>query len=57
VAEFDYIFRKSTKSSYPSFTTALAATIGAGCLLLLLNILIFAAILYHRERRKAAENK
>ncbi|XP_059483382.1 neuroligin-2-like isoform X2 [Neocloeon triangulifer] len=46
---------KNTKSSYPSFTTALAATIGAGCLLLLLNILIFAAILYHRERRKAAD--
>ncbi|XP_065344055.1 neuroligin-4, X-linked-like isoform X2 [Cloeon dipterum] len=46
---------KNPKSSYPSFTTALAATIGAGCLLLLLNILIFAAILYHRERRKAAD--
>ncbi|KAF4518653.1 hypothetical protein B566_EDAN002687 [Ephemera danica] len=45
------------KSSFLSWPTALALTLGAGCLLLLLNILIFAAILYHRERRKEAKQK
>lgn len=35
---------------YYSYTTALGITVGIGCLLLILNMLIFAGIYYQRER-------
>ncbi|XP_018325861.1 neuroligin-1-like [Agrilus planipennis] len=35
---------------YYSYTTALGVTVGVGCLLLVLNLLIFAGIYYQRER-------
>lgn len=35
---------------YYSYTAALGVTVGVGCLLLLLNMLIFAGIYYQRER-------
>lgn len=35
-----------------SYTAALGVTVGVGCLLLVLNMLIFAGIYYQRERSK-----
>lgn len=35
-----------------SYTAALGVTVGVGCLLLILNILIFAGIYYQRERSR-----
>lgn len=40
---------------YYSTSTALGVTVGVGCLLLVLNALIFSAIYYQRRRRKARE--
>lgn len=37
---------------YYSTTTALAITVGVGCVLLILNMLIFAGIYYQRDREK-----
>lgn len=37
---------------YYSTTTALAITVGVGCVLLVLNMLIFAGIYYQRDRDK-----
>lgn len=43
---------------YYSYTAALGVTVGVGCLLLLLNMLIFAGIYYQRgrDRRKDRQN-
>lgn len=35
-----------------SYTAALGVTVGVGCLLLVLNMLIFAGIYYQRERSR-----
>lgn len=43
--------RHLTNSQFQSYSAALAITIGVGCFLLLLNILIFAAIYYQRVKR------
>ncbi|CAH0393511.1 unnamed protein product [Bemisia tabaci] len=45
------LLRKLTSRHY-SYTTALGITVGVGCLLLLLNLVIFAGIYYQRKRRK-----
>lgn len=37
---------------YESYNTALGVTVGVGCVLLLLNMLIFAGIFYRRDRKK-----
>lgn len=37
---------------YSSYTAALGVTVGVGCLLLVLNMLIFAGIYYQRERSR-----
>lgn len=37
---------------HSSYTAALGVTVGVGCLLLVLNMLIFAGIYYHRERSR-----
>ncbi|KAG8224185.1 hypothetical protein J437_LFUL002307 [Ladona fulva] len=42
------LLRKLASSHYQSYTAALAVTIGVGCLLLVLNVLIFAGI--YRQR-------
>lgn len=47
----DSFLRRLTNNQFQSYSTALAVTIGVGCFLLLLNILIFAGIYYQRERR------
>ena len=41
-----------TSRHYYSTTTALAITVGVGCILLVLNMLIFAGIYYQRDRDK-----
>lgn len=43
--------RHLTNNQFQSYSAALAITIGVGCFLLLLNILIFAAIYYQRVKR------
>lgn len=47
----DGFLRHLTNSQFHSYSAALAITIGVGCFLLLLNILIFAGIYYQRVRR------
>ncbi|EAL38837.3 AGAP011916-PA, partial [Anopheles gambiae str. PEST] len=42
----------SLSLSFRSYTAALGVTVGVGCLLLLLNMLIFAGIYYQRDRTK-----
>lgn len=44
-------FTRLISIQFQSYSTALTATIVVGCFLLLLNILIFAAIYYQREKR------
>lgn len=43
--------RHLTNGQFQNYSAALAITIGVGCFLLLLNILIFAAIYYQRVKR------
>lgn len=43
--------RHITNGQFHNYSAALAITIGVGCFLLLLNILIFAAIYYQRVKR------
>lgn len=47
----DGFLRHLTSSQFHSYSAALAITIGVGCFLLLLNILIFAGIYYQRVKR------
>ncbi|KAG5892516.1 hypothetical protein JTB14_011222 [Gonioctena quinquepunctata] len=42
---------------YYSYTAALGVTVGVGCLLLVLNMLIFAGIYYQRERDRRRQNQ
>ncbi|XP_017759226.1 PREDICTED: neuroligin-4, X-linked-like [Eufriesea mexicana] len=46
------LLQRSTSRHYYSTTTALAITVGIGCILLVLNMLIFAGIYYQRDRDK-----
>lgn len=49
--------RRLTTSHYQSYATALTVTIAVGCFLLLLNVFIFAAIYYQREKRATYTKK
>lgn len=42
--------------NYYSYTAALGVTVGVGCLLLVLNMLIFAGIYYQRDRDRKRQN-
>lgn len=53
--EEEFLQRLTTKHYY-SYTAALGVTIGVGCLLLMLNMLIFGGIYYQRERDKRRQN-
>jgi hypothetical protein len=46
-----------TSTHYQSYATALTVTIAVGCFLLLLNVFIFAAIYYQREKRATYTKK
>lgn len=48
--EEEELLQKLTTRHYYSYTAALGVTVGVGCLLLMLNMLIFAGIYYQRER-------
>ncbi|XP_037033533.1 neuroligin-1-like isoform X3 [Bradysia coprophila] len=50
--EEELLQRLATRHYYSSYTAALGVTVGVGCLLLVLNMLIFAGIYYHRERSR-----
>ncbi|KAG5870537.1 hypothetical protein JTB14_011947 [Gonioctena quinquepunctata] len=51
------LLRKLASSHFQSYTTALTVTIGVGCFLLLLNILIFAGIYHQRDRGKSKQKQ
>lgn len=51
------LFRRFTSNQYQSYATALTVTIAVGCFLLLLNVFIFAAIYYQREKRATYTKK
>lgn len=51
------LLQKLTTRHYYSYTAALGVTVGVGCLLLMLNMLIFAGIYYQRERDKRRQNQ
>lgn len=51
------LLRRLTTSHYQSYATALTVTIAVGCFLLLLNVFIFAAIYYQREKRATYTKK
>ncbi|KAL4705306.1 hypothetical protein ACJJTC_018992 [Scirpophaga incertulas] len=44
-------------SQYYSYTVALGVTVGAGCFLLALNVLVFAGIYLQRGRRRNARRR
>ncbi|XP_023315853.1 neuroligin-4, X-linked-like [Trichogramma pretiosum] len=46
------LLQRLASKHYYSTTTALAITVGVGCILLVLNMLIFAGIYYQRDRDK-----
>lgn len=46
------LLQRMSSRHYYSTTTALAITVGVGCILLILNMLIFAGIYYQRDREK-----
>ncbi|XP_053671133.1 uncharacterized protein LOC128721406 [Anopheles nili] len=47
------LINRLTHSYHRSYSTALAITVGVGCFLLFLNVLIFVAIYYQREKRES----
>lgn len=54
--EDEELYQSLATKHYYSYTAALGVTIGVGCLLLMLNMLIFAGIYYQRERDKQVQN-
>ncbi|XP_057662590.1 neuroligin-4, X-linked-like isoform X1 [Diorhabda carinulata] len=52
----EFLQRLATRHYY-SYTAALGVTVGVGCLLLVLNMLIFAGIYYQRERDRHRQNQ
>ncbi|KAI7815673.1 neuroligin [Rhyzopertha dominica] len=51
------ILQRLTNRHYYSYTAALGVTVGVGCILLMLNMLIFAGIYYQRERDKRRQSQ
>jgi hypothetical protein len=49
--------KRLANTHYQSYATALTVTIAVGCFLLLLNVFIFAAIYYQREKRATDTKK
>ncbi|XP_055705569.1 neuroligin-1-like isoform X1 [Phlebotomus papatasi] len=50
--EEELLQKLATRHYYSSYTAALGVTVGVGCLLLILNMLIFAGIYYQRDRSR-----
>lgn len=52
------ILQRLADSGYHSYAAALGVTVGVGCLLLVLNVLIFAGIYYQRDKgRRRRRNR
>ncbi|KAK9869633.1 hypothetical protein WA026_003378 [Henosepilachna vigintioctopunctata] len=56
IDENEEILQQLASRNYYSYTAALGVTVGVGCLLLVLNMLIYAGIYYQRDRRRRDEN-
>ncbi|XP_045472244.1 neuroligin-1-like [Harmonia axyridis] len=56
VEENEEILQQLASRNYYSYTAALGVTVGVGCLLLVLNMLIYAGIYYQRDRRRKDED-
>ncbi|CAH0556766.1 unnamed protein product [Brassicogethes aeneus] len=54
--ESEELLQRLATRHYYSYTAALGVTVGVGCLLLVLNMLIFAGIYYQRERDRRRQN-
>ncbi|XP_021705223.1 neuroligin-1 [Aedes aegypti] len=55
--EEEELLVKLANRHYYSYTAALGVTVGVGCLLLLLNMLIFAGIYYQRDRSRRRKSQ
>lgn len=55
--ESEELLERLATRHYYSYTAALGVTVGVGCLLLVLNMLIFAGIYYQRDRDRRRENR
>lgn len=55
--ETEEILHHLTSKQYYSYTAALGVTIGVGCLLLFLNVLIFAGIYYQRGKDRQRKDR
>nr|XP_029724772.1 neuroligin 4-like [Aedes albopictus] len=55
--EEEELLEKLANRHYYSYTAALGVTVGVGCLLLLLNMLIFAGIYYQRDRSRRRKSQ
>ncbi|KAL3282643.1 hypothetical protein HHI36_005818 [Cryptolaemus montrouzieri] len=56
IDDSEEILQQLASRNYYSYTAALGVTVGVGCLLLVLNMLIYAGIYYQRDRRRRDEN-
>lgn len=54
--EGEELLQRLATRHYYSYTAALGVTVGVGCLLLVLNMLIFAGIYYQRERDRKRQD-
>ena len=48
---------QNSSDSFSNYSTALSVTIAIGCSLLVLNVLIFTAVYYQRDRNRDRNNK
>jgi len=48
---------KDSQDSFSNYSTALSVTIAIGCSLLVLNVLIFTAVYYQRDRNRERGSK
>ncbi|CAG9823496.1 unnamed protein product, partial [Phaedon cochleariae] len=55
--ESEELLQRLATRHYYSYTAALGVTVGVGCLLLVLNMLIFAGIYYQRERDRKRQHQ
>ncbi|KAF7270908.1 hypothetical protein GWI33_016153 [Rhynchophorus ferrugineus] len=55
--ESEELLERLATRHYYSYTAALGVTVGVGCLLLVLNMLIFAGIYYQRDRDRRRQNR
>ncbi|XP_060517495.1 neuroligin-4, Y-linked-like [Cylas formicarius] len=57
IEDSEELLERLATRHYYSYTAALGVTVGVGCLLLVLNMLIFAGIYYQRDRDRRRQNE